>query len=266
MIDVDRAGERVDAELAVAAVGQRPDVTGLEAVGRDHLVRGLAQLLDAVRQLHEVDLAGALEAPQVVHQAEDGRAAIGGVGANALEDAGAVVHRVAEDVHLGVCPGHELAVHPDLLGLVHADTLQGGRIAAHCTARTSGVARRSRLAQADEERRREHARERRRASPGADAGRSSSRAKAIIASPPARRARERHVGDVDARVAEQRADAADHAGDVVVAQQQQAAGELDLERRGRARARATARWSAPSTVPTTVRSSGSRTVTASRFV
>ena len=44
------------------------------------------------------------------------------------------------------------------------------------------------------------------------------------------RARERHVGDVDAGVAEQRADAADHAGHVVVAQEQQAPGELDLER------------------------------------
>ena len=45
---LDRAGERVDAELAVAAVGQRPHVTGLHAVGRDHLVRGLAELLGAV--------------------------------------------------------------------------------------------------------------------------------------------------------------------------------------------------------------------------
>ena len=120
MIDLDRAVQRVDAELAVAAERQRPHVAGVEAVGRDHLVRRLAQLLDAVRQLHEVDLAGALEAPQVVHQAEDGRAAIGRVGANALEDARAVVQRVAEDVHLGVGPVHELAVHPDLLGLLHA--------------------------------------------------------------------------------------------------------------------------------------------------
>ena len=140
--------ERVDAELAVAAEGQRPDVTGLEAVGRDHLVRGLAQLLDAVRQLHEVDLAGALEAPQVVHQPEDGRAAIGRVGANALEDAGAVVHRVAQHVHLGVRPGHELAVHPDLLGLLHATLSRGANCCSLYRVHARGQAARWGLAPA----------------------------------------------------------------------------------------------------------------------
>ena len=51
--------------------------------------------------------------------AEDGRAALGLVGADALEDAGAVVEAVAENVDLGVVPGDELAIHPDALGLLH---------------------------------------------------------------------------------------------------------------------------------------------------
>ena len=41
---------------------------------------------------------------------------VGLVGADALEHAHAVVQGVGEDVDLGVVPGDELAVHPDLLG------------------------------------------------------------------------------------------------------------------------------------------------------
>ena len=51
--------------------------------------------------------------------AEDRRAALGLVAADPLEDAGAVVEAVAENVDLGVVPGDELAVHPDPLGLLH---------------------------------------------------------------------------------------------------------------------------------------------------
>ena len=40
------------------------------------------------------------------------------VAADALEDAEAVVQRVRQDVDLGLVPGDELAVHPDLLDLV----------------------------------------------------------------------------------------------------------------------------------------------------
>ena len=51
--------------------------------------------------------------------AEDRRAAVGRVAADALEDAGPVVEPVAENVDLGVFPGDELTVHPDPLGLLH---------------------------------------------------------------------------------------------------------------------------------------------------
>jgi len=47
-------------------------------------VRGRAQLLARVRQLHEIDLGRALEAPEVIHQPEHGRTAIRRVGADAL--------------------------------------------------------------------------------------------------------------------------------------------------------------------------------------
>jgi hypothetical protein len=50
---------------------------------------------------------------------EDGGAAVGLIGADALEDARAVVEAVAEYVDVGVVPWDELAVHPDQLRLVH---------------------------------------------------------------------------------------------------------------------------------------------------
>ena len=60
-----------------------------------------------------------LEPLQVVGQPEDGRAVVGLVAADALEDARAVVEPVRADVDLRVGPVDELAVHPDLLGLLH---------------------------------------------------------------------------------------------------------------------------------------------------
>ena len=55
----------------------------------------------------------------MVGQAEDGRALGGVVGPDALEDAGAVVQRVGEDVDPGVVPVDEHAVHPNLVHLLN---------------------------------------------------------------------------------------------------------------------------------------------------
>ncbi len=49
----------------------------------------------------------------MVFEAEDGGAALGLVGADALEDTHAVVQRMGEDVGGRLAPGHELAVLPD---------------------------------------------------------------------------------------------------------------------------------------------------------
>ena len=84
-----------------------------------------AQLLARVRQRHVVHLGRALEAGQVVVETEDRRAPVRVVGADALEHRGAVVQAVREHVYLGVGPVDERAVHPDLLGFLHA----GGSLA-----------------------------------------------------------------------------------------------------------------------------------------
>ena len=77
------------------------------------------ELVDGVRQLHPEQARRVVQAAQVVGQSEDRGAAGGLVRADALEDAGAVVEPVRGDVHRRVAPGHEAAVHPDRLGLLH---------------------------------------------------------------------------------------------------------------------------------------------------
>ena len=60
-----------------------------------------------------------MQALVVLPVAEDRGAGIGGVRADALEDAGAVVQAMTQDVDVGVVPRDELTVHPDVVGLLH---------------------------------------------------------------------------------------------------------------------------------------------------
>ena len=61
---------------------------------------------------------GVVQPAHVVGEAEHRRPPRGRVGADPLEHAGAVVQRVREHVDRRVVPVDELAVHPDLVGLV----------------------------------------------------------------------------------------------------------------------------------------------------
>ena len=73
----------------------------------------------------------------------------------------------------------------------------------------------------------------------------------ISALPPSARARDGHVRDVHARLAEHRADPADHAGHVVVAEEHEQRRELDLEVEAERARRATGGCSLPIVVPAT---------------
>ena len=117
--DVDRRVEREQAHRPVAAVDERADVAGAQAVAADELERGLAQLLAVERDRHVVQLGRLEQAVDVVVVAEDRRADLGVVAAHALEDARAVVQAVREYVDLRVLPGDELPVHPDEVRLLH---------------------------------------------------------------------------------------------------------------------------------------------------
>src|SRR5215213_6416427 len=108
-----------DAELAVAEEADRAQVALGKAVRLDELEAGRAEVLERERQRHREQARRVLQAPEVVRQAEDRRALVGLVAADALEDARPVVQAVGSDMDRRVGPVDELAVHPDLLGLLH---------------------------------------------------------------------------------------------------------------------------------------------------
>ena len=116
---VDRGRIGVEPHLAVAAEGERADVAGGLPVAAHQLVRGQAQFLRRVGQFQVVELGRLGEPVEVLLGAEDGRAALGLVGADALEDAGSVVQPVRQHVHLRVVPGDKFAVLPNQIAGIH---------------------------------------------------------------------------------------------------------------------------------------------------
>ena len=148
--DVDRVPGRGDAELAVAGERDRPQVALGQPVGADQLHARGVQLVDRVRQVHVQEIRRVVQPLEVVGQPEDGRALVGLVAANALEDAGAVVEPVGADVNRCVGPVDELTVHPDLVGLAHAPASLAKSVKGYVAASTASIgcalARRTRSA------------------------------------------------------------------------------------------------------------------------
>ena len=116
---IDRSLQRVQPHGAVAAIDDRADVTGAQAVARHELERRLAQLLLAVGNVHVVEPRGAEQPIDVLGVAEHRRAELGVVTAHALKDARAVVQAVRQDVDLRVLPCDELSIHPYEVGGIH---------------------------------------------------------------------------------------------------------------------------------------------------
>src|SRR5665647_2870846 len=108
------ARKRALADLDAHAPGDPHDAVASDAF--EDPVAGGRRQEHTVAHREDV-LARALETPQMLAEAEHGRAFDGLVAADAFEDARAVVERVREDVDLGLAPGHKRAVHPDLLHL-----------------------------------------------------------------------------------------------------------------------------------------------------
>src|SRR6185437_138457 len=90
-----------------------------QAVRADEIPdRGL-QLVARVRKLHVEKLRRVRQPFDVLGQPEDRCASGRLIRADPLEDTGAVVQAVRSDVNGRVRPVDELAVHPDLRGLLH---------------------------------------------------------------------------------------------------------------------------------------------------
>ena len=92
---------------------------GIEIVAGDRIDARLMDLVERERDLHPIYLAGVEQAAGVVIEPEDRRPVVfRDVAADTLEETGAVVQRVREDVNLRVREVDELAVHPDLLHFI----------------------------------------------------------------------------------------------------------------------------------------------------
>ncbi len=89
------------------------------AFAHDFRGRG-AQLVERIRALHAINVAGIEQAAHVFAQAKCGRALIGVVTADPLEYRRPVTDDVRENVNLRVLPGNQLSVMPDFLGLLDA--------------------------------------------------------------------------------------------------------------------------------------------------
>ena len=113
-VDLDGRALGADADFAVAAQRDGPDVAGRDAVGLNQLDHAGAKLFKRKGQIHAVDLGRVEQALHVLGKPEDGRALRLAVAADALEHAGAIVDDVAHHVEGGLLPGNQGAVVPDV--------------------------------------------------------------------------------------------------------------------------------------------------------
>ena len=115
-VDLDGRALGADADFAIAAERDGPDVAGRNAIGFNQIHHAGAKLVEGKGQLHAIDL-GRIEQPlHVLGKAKDGRALRLAIAANAFKHAGAVVDYVAHHMDVGLLPGDEVAVVPDLRG------------------------------------------------------------------------------------------------------------------------------------------------------
>ncbi len=115
-----RVVEWQDAHVAVAAQHQRPEVARVEMIQAHQFDHGVGELVDGVLEFDTIDLGGVVQAAEMFAHAKDGRAGGRRVTPHAFKDRAAVAGDVSEDVDLGILPGDESTVVPDLFrGLQH---------------------------------------------------------------------------------------------------------------------------------------------------
>src|SRR5439155_23753431 len=105
--DVDRTGERIDAEGLVPAVDDRPDVARAEGIRADRVEDSVGESRTGMRRVHPVDLRRVEEPLDVGVESEARRAFRRRVTAGAFEYAAAVMNDVRGDVNLRIGPVHQ---------------------------------------------------------------------------------------------------------------------------------------------------------------
>src|SRR5262249_582208 len=115
-VDLDRHVLRIHPDLAVAAEDQGAQVAGNGVVHAAQLDHAVDDVITSEVGVHPIDLGGIDEPLRVLLRAEDAGTLPCLVATHALENHGTVIHDGRHDVDLGVVPGNELAVMPDLFG------------------------------------------------------------------------------------------------------------------------------------------------------
>ena len=111
--DVDSAGPRIEAHLAIAVVGERPDVPAVEACRAHDLFGGFNDLRDRESHRHSENVSGAVKPFDVGRKTKEAGPVGSLVGSHALEDTGSIVQGMGTHVHHCLVPAHEHAIHPD---------------------------------------------------------------------------------------------------------------------------------------------------------
>jgi hypothetical protein len=88
-------------------------------VDADGLQHGFLYLIIGIGDFHAIDLGRIKKALQVAIEQPHRWPADRIIGADALEDAGAIMEGMAHHVNLGFVPGDELAIEPDLVRFVN---------------------------------------------------------------------------------------------------------------------------------------------------
>ena len=98
-------------------IRDRPDVGFDQSIALNQPADRLRQLLSTKRNTHAIHGRRLVETLEVSVQAKDGRFAIHGVTANALEHTRSVMQSVSRERHCAFRPWHEVAVHPSPLNI-----------------------------------------------------------------------------------------------------------------------------------------------------
>ena len=106
--------EGQNADVAIAAQHQGPEIAGVQLVDAHQFTHGVGQLVDAVIHFHAINLGGIEQAADVFAHPEDGRPGGRGVAADAFEHGAAVAGNVGKDVDFGIVPVDQAAVMPNL--------------------------------------------------------------------------------------------------------------------------------------------------------
>src|SRR5258708_26399305 len=110
----------MDADVAIAAQGDRPEITRSHLVGAHDFSGGFREVCHRVGPLQAINLAGIDHAFEVFAHAENCRAILGLVAADAFEYGGGIADDVGKHVNRGVFPSNQLAVMPYFFSRLHA--------------------------------------------------------------------------------------------------------------------------------------------------